>query len=597
MFDAIVRRRHLTESHQLPCLVTLPEPAAAPAHQRPWNAYANNPLQAKFARLLVPELRAYLKQQLPEYMVPAAFVLLEALPLTPNGKVNRKALPAPDKLRPELKSDFVAPRTPAEEALATVWRQMLGVQQVGVHDSFFDLGGHSLLATQLLFHIRDAMQVELPLRLLFETPTIAGMAQAIEDAQAGGGHAPLAPFVIDLKTEAALDPTIQITGAQPASPTSAMQRVLLTGATGFLGAFLLDALLRQTQAEVYCLVRATGEQEAMQRIETNLRASMVWDAQFSHRIIPLPGDLAQPQFGLTVEQFTALGDIIDCVYHNGALVNFIYPYSELKAPNVRGTQEVLRLASMGRVKPVHFVSTLYVFAPGDAQDGRPLREDDLPRHGNDLAMGYTQSKWVAEHMLLEARARGLPIAIYRPGRIGGHSQTGACQTNDFFWRMVQASLEVGSVPDIAMQIDIAPVDYVSQAIVHLSQQATAWGRNFHLFNPHTIDLRAFAQLLRQAGYAVETVAPEQWQMQLLKLAERDPNSAAYPLLPLLAGGALNAEAADIQFDGHNTQQGLTDSTITCPPLNARLLNVYLAFFRERGFLRQPLIASPAGVAQ
>ncbi len=128
----------------------------------------------------VTQLRNHLAQTLPYYMVPSAFVMLKALPMTPNGKVDRRALPAPEHTRPELHGGFTAPRTIVEEMLAGIWMQVLGIERVGVNDSFFDLGGHSLLATQVISRIREAFQIEIPLRALFEEPTVATLAQVIE---------------------------------------------------------------------------------------------------------------------------------------------------------------------------------------------------------------------------------------------------------------------------------------------------------------------------------------------------------------------------------------------------------------------------------
>ncbi|AFZ11265.1 amino acid adenylation domain protein [Crinalium epipsammum PCC 9333] len=125
------------------------------------------------------ELRQFLTEKLPEYMVPSAFVILEALPVTANGKIDRKALPAPNFSERELASSFVAPRTPIENLLAEIWRKVLGVTQIGIHDNFFALGGHSLLATQLIAKVREEFQVELPLRSLFQFPTIATLAEQI----------------------------------------------------------------------------------------------------------------------------------------------------------------------------------------------------------------------------------------------------------------------------------------------------------------------------------------------------------------------------------------------------------------------------------
>jgi amino acid adenylation domain-containing protein len=131
----------------------------------------------------VNELRSFLKQKLPEYMVPSAIVALDALPLMPNGKVNRNGFPAPDQSRPELEQSYQAPRTPAEEMLVEIWAEVLKLNRIGIHDNFFDLGGHSLLATQVISRIRRALQVEMPLRSCFEIPTIAGLAERVNQIQ------------------------------------------------------------------------------------------------------------------------------------------------------------------------------------------------------------------------------------------------------------------------------------------------------------------------------------------------------------------------------------------------------------------------------
>ncbi|PYX84613.1 MAG: non-ribosomal peptide synthetase, partial [Acidobacteria bacterium] len=146
---------------------------------KPWTSYASNPLQVKAARSLMPQLRKLLNEKLPDYMVPSAFVMLDVLPLTPNGKVDKRALPAPDQSRPDLEEDYVAPRNPVEEVLANIWAEVLRLERVGAHDDFFDLGGHSLLATQVVSRVRESLQVELPLRALFESPTLSSLAEVI----------------------------------------------------------------------------------------------------------------------------------------------------------------------------------------------------------------------------------------------------------------------------------------------------------------------------------------------------------------------------------------------------------------------------------
>uniref|UniRef100_UPI00286E5BBF phosphopantetheine-binding protein n=1 Tax=Chamaesiphon sp. VAR_69_metabat_338 TaxID=2964704 RepID=UPI00286E5BBF len=167
---------------------------------RPWQAYANNPLQAKAARQLVPQLQSYLAQKLPEYMLPSVFVVLESLPLTANGKVDRRALQAlSDPIASRSPNRDIAPRTPVESVLASIFTEVLGLKRVGIYDNFFELGGHSLLATQLVSRVRDALQVELPLRSVFEASTIDRLATVVESLQ----HDPpsQAPALVPLSRE------------------------------------------------------------------------------------------------------------------------------------------------------------------------------------------------------------------------------------------------------------------------------------------------------------------------------------------------------------------------------------------------------------
>jgi len=160
----------------------------------------------------ISDLRSYLMQQLPGYMVPASFVLLEALPLTPTGKVNRRALPAPNHEDSNSQETFVAPRTPVEKGVAAIWRRVLGVEQIGIHDNFFALGGHSLLAMQVIAHLRTTLQVELPLRSFFEAPTVAQFAEIIAQVQASGAKSSM-PVLGSISREAHRVPIIHKSSA------------------------------------------------------------------------------------------------------------------------------------------------------------------------------------------------------------------------------------------------------------------------------------------------------------------------------------------------------------------------------------------------
>jgi amino acid adenylation domain-containing protein/non-ribosomal peptide synthase protein (TIGR01720 family) len=202
-FEAVlVRRDPEAAAAELGALLLAPPAAREP---RPLSRYTNDPLQAQFARRIAPQLRELLQASLPDYMVPSAFVLLDALPLTPSGKVDRRRLPAPDASRPDVGSSYVAPRTAVEQAMAAIWAEVLGIERVGAEDDFFALGGHSLLATLAISRVRDRLGVELPLRALFDFPTLAALARQVEEAgAAAGAAAAAAPPILPVPREGPL---------------------------------------------------------------------------------------------------------------------------------------------------------------------------------------------------------------------------------------------------------------------------------------------------------------------------------------------------------------------------------------------------------
>jgi amino acid adenylation domain-containing protein/thioester reductase-like protein len=562
--------------------------------RQPWSSYSNtiepaSILPAKATTNLASQLRTFLKQKLPSYMVPSAFVTMEAFPLTPNGKVDRRALPAPNQDRPILDSEFVAPRNPREYKLAQIWTRVLGIEQIGVHDNFFELGGHSLLTAQLLSHIRDTFEVELPLIALFQSPTIAGLAAAIANVQNSGCETE-ATTTPDFQADAVLDPAI-VVDAPYVESNGEPKNIFLTGGTGFLGAFLLHELLNQTTATIYCLVRAKTPAAAIGKLRLNFQQYLLPSDRLEKRVVPVLGDLAQPLLGISEQQFAELAANIDTIYHNGAFVNLTYPYAALRAANVLGTQEILKLASRDRVKPVHFISTLDVFQSPHYAQMPSIREDDDLGDGVGLTEGYAQSKWVGEKLMMAAREIGIPTAIYRPGMITGHSQTGASQTNDLVCRLIKGLIQLGTAPTLDVKMSLTPVGYVSRAIVHLSRQSESLGKAFHLVNAHAVAFRRFVQEIRSFGYPVEWTNYHQWQ-EMLKTASAQKDNALSPLLFLFTewNSENYFETASLgsqSFDYQNTLAGLAKSNIACPTVDSRLLRTYLSYLIQRGFLTAP----------
>ncbi|MBN3926168.1 amino acid adenylation domain-containing protein [Nostoc sp. NMS4] len=559
---------------------------------KPWIAYANNPVQENSTEQLVPQLRSFLKEKLADYMMPSAFVVMDKLPLTPSGKVDRQSLPAPNQTRPVLESLFVPPRDEIEDKLAEIWAEALEIEPVGIYDNFFELGGHSLLTTQIFNQIREFFQLELSLLNFFENPTVSGLAAAINNReQSGVNHTIKA---IDLQAEVVLDDRIYPPDDSKQLVTEPAQ-IFLTGATGFLGAFLLQELLQQTQANIYCLVRATNIQEAQRKIQKNLEHYFLENESLNPRIIPVLGNLSQPLLGLSEYDFRQLATEVDVIYHNGALTNLIYPYSALKATNVLGTQEVLRLASQIKLKPVHYISTLAVFESDTYSGMKGIKEDDELEKTEGLDNGYAQSKWVACKLLKAASLRGIPISIYRPGMISGHSQTGVSNTNDIMCRLLKAFIQLGNAPALDWIMDMTPVDYVSSSIVHLSRQKESIGKAFHLVNTQSLHLSQLIQEINSLGYSIRQIPYPDWQKQFQEVVKNYIDNSLSSLLPIVTEKMPGKELTYLEtssmtsqsFDTQNTLNGLAKTSIICPTVDVQLLRTYFSYFQSSGFVGTP----------
>ncbi len=545
----------------------------------------------------IAELRGYLKEKLPEYMVPTAFVMMEQFPLTPNGKIDRRALPAVDLTRPTLAVEMVAPRNAIEQQLAKIWSQLLGIQEIGIYDNFFDLGGHSLFVAQMMAQVTEAFQVQLPLTELFAMPTIAGLAESIAAARQPVVSTQILGNVnlAELLADAELDPSIMPEGSG-LDEIQAPQNIFLTGATGFLGAFLLDRLLQSTAANIYCSIRCASIEVGRQKLQHNLERYGLNHSAYSSRVIPVLSDLAQPLLGLSAAEFRQLAEQIDLIYHNGAFVNLVYPYSVLRDTNVKGTAEILRLASQVKVKPVHFISTLDVFQSAYHAQLDELSEDDEFPSSGIPGSGYAQSKWVAEKLVKTAHARGIPTCIYRPGMIIGHSQTGFSNTEDLIGRLVKGLIQLGSAPEISLPMHLAPVDYVSKAIVELASQQAAWGKAFHFSNSHPLSLLELVDYIKSLHYEINYTNYDRWLNQLLELNASQDN-VLKPLMPLFtnpsAGSSRYLDVLTLaNVSCQNVTTGLAGTSISCPVLDREMLNTYFTYFVQSGFLDAPSMPQP-----
>ncbi len=558
---------------------------------------ANNPLAAGSASGLLTDLRRFAREHLPEAMIPARFVVVDELPKLPNGKVDRSRLPAADAGDgepgggPAGAAAYVPPTTPDELRIAQIWRDILGRDRIGIEESFFDLGGDSLTAVQMAARVREQYGVALSLRRLFEHPTVGALARMVGgdvDGPALGAGSPRSLSAAELAAEAVL-PADVVPERDALPPAAAPYRsVLLTGGTGYTGAFLVRELLDRSAAEIYVLARADDAADAVDRVHRNMAVYGLWRDGDERRLRGVAGDVARPYFGLSRAAYTELAERAEIIVHNGALSSFALPYRQLKPINVLGTQEVLRLACRRRIKPVHFISSLAAFP---ALAGVSFYAEEPLSQPEGVVGGYRQTKYVADRMMSQAGERGVPVCIYRPGQIGGAQTTGACSTDTFLNSAMKGCIQLGAGLEFDAMLEMVPVDFCAAAVAHIALSGDHHGRQFHLPGARSVRWSELLDMLRALGYRLRRVPYRTWYRELLSSVERGEDNALTDFLPLFDADRPSEDLGDeggVQhFERTNLVAALEGTGIVCRPVDLDLLRVYVDYFVSIGYLAPP----------
>lgn len=548
------------------------------------------------------EIKHILTKSLPPWMVPQIFEFTENLPLTLTGKVDLTALrtiPLKSAIH-TLKNNTQesGSKTRTEKILIEVWQTVFGVEGVSIHDDFYALGGDSLNVVEAVVagHVRGLIFSP---DLLAAHPTIAELAEAIENNNSGNAllssetsndNVLSSQFLrSDINSMAETSKSEMDVGPNNALETSP-RKILLTGATGFLGARLLEELLFRTDAHLYCLVRASNGAAAMERIQhAVLQHGSILRKEDLKRITPIIGDIEKPRLGLDSVIWSELSKSIDTIFHSAAVVNMVKDYYELRGANVGGTSEILRLCRTGRKKFLHYASTLSVFVATNRNTGVARETDHLERDC-DVYGGYAQTKFAAELVLRNADLSAGPISFYRLGLLTGDSKTGRSAKDDFLLMFARGISTLSCVPESKSEIkvDVTPVDFAASAMSEIALQDMKAGRNntYHVANETSLSLEELVDAIRAVGFKIETLPANNF-LDAIKEKTAKLNAAESAALLALCRTLGSKEsfqsfrtmdlfqATDIKFDCTNTKKSLQETDIRCPSPSSELIERYL----------------------
>jgi len=391
--------------------------------------------------------------------------------------------------------------------------------------------------------------------------------------------------------------------ALPEIPTlnPVQNHVLLTGGTGFIGPFLIKSLLEQTRAKIYVLVRASDEDQGKQRLKVAMESMGPCPASLMHmfeaRVIPICGDLGQPQLGLTQDAWDFLANEVDAVYHNGATVNYLFNYDRMRDANVMGTNEVLRLAFEGRPKDLNYVSTTFIF-------GWAVKSVLYETNGNEdmelLDFGYSQSKWVAEKVVEDARSKGLSVRIFRPALVSP-SVTGGGNNFDIAVRLVAFMVNHGIGVDALNQVSFVPADVTANNIVAISNTPGTENKTYHVVRDDYANMLDITSLITKAtGRKFEIFSIKDFVPELIRRCRKE--DLLFPLLDFLVGSVDNITAMEFKRYDSTCYQAARDASewgVADPSLDDTV-NGILKFMHRKGIISvapREVVAEPPAASR
>ena len=461
-------------------------------------------------------LKSYLSESLPFYMIPSFFIRLSSFPLTPNGKIDKKLLPIPKR----KKSDYVEPTTEVESLLCKIWMNLFNKDKIGINDNFFEIGGDSLTAIKFQ---TEALKYNIDINYgdIFSSPTIKELA-SLKSSNS---------FIIDSSynytniNKALSINTLDNISSKPLPAYHSA--ILLLGATGFLGAHILDNILTNTTSKVYCLIRNKNQISNTERLRKiiNYYFGDKYNKLFDKRIIVVDGDITKKDLGLDSNCYKNIVKHISCVLNSAALVKHYGNINDFNNINIHGTKNVIDFC-MKNNKKLYHISTISVsgLTKYNIQKNNTcfFKETNLYINQN-LNNAYIYTKFQAEISILEAIEQGLNATILRLGNISNRYSDGKFQINfsdNAYLNRMKSFISMEMIPDnfINHAIDFSPVDFCADAIVKI-----VFSKNnftvFHIFNTNLISFANIVSFLNDLNYNIYFTSDTLFKQRLLSMLD------------------------------------------------------------------------------
>ena len=533
--------------------------------------------------LNVEDINLYLQEKLPFYMVPHFLINLESFPLTINGKVDKAKLPVPEL---QTIHKYVPPENEVQKQLCDIWCKLFEMKKVSITDNFFELGGDSLTAIKLQ---TEALKMDININYsdVFEYPTIKTLSEKNQNKQL---------YKIDKNYDySKINKLLEfnnINNIKNYNKEMEINNLLLCGATGFLGAHILDNYLSNTDGNIYCLVRKKGNVDSVDRLKKllNFYFEDKYDNYFGTRIFVIYGDIKLTNFGLNAKEYQKLGKQIDVVINSAALVKHFGDFKMFQSVNVLGTKNIIEFCKKFDIKLYH-ISTMSVAGintPDEKinnDEERILFNETNLYVGQNLNNAYVYTKFEAEKEILEEIQNGLHACILRMGNISNRLSDGKFQINvseNAFINRIKSLLNIKVIQNKFLNhaVEFTPVDSSADAIIKIIKNNPEF-TVLHIFNTKVINIPDLLAILTSLGYNIETVDDNTFKNKIKEFLKDDNlKSKISGLIPDLNSDKTLSLLSKTLPNGYFSTLYLNSINFSWPEINKDYIKKYMDYLKK-----------------